>query len=127
MKNDDFNLERLRVDPATLPPMPAKPTKRVKSSKWTRHFVQVPWAWVEKLRNTKRVSTYRLALLLLYEHWKGGDGKTVVVCSNMLAAEVGLSRQTKWLALNELEVLGLVRLEGKRGGSAAPRVALEHV
>jgi hypothetical protein len=124
MKDDEFDLERLRVDPTKLT-KPMKPTKKAKPKKWTRQFVRVPWGWVEKLGKTKRVSTYRLALLLLYEYWRKGDGKPLVL-SNVLAAEVELSRQTKWLGLNELKELGLVRFEEKRKG-CAPRVVLEHV
>jgi hypothetical protein len=43
---DEFDLERLRVDPTKLT-KPVKSTKKVKPKKWTRHFVRVPWGWVE--------------------------------------------------------------------------------
>ena len=97
----------------------AKP--RHKSKKWQRHYVQVPWSWVERLQLAKRVCTYKLAHLLLYEGWKNG-GKPLVL-SNVLAAEVGLCRQAKWRGLAELEELGLVRLERRKG--RAPRIVLE--
>jgi hypothetical protein len=81
----------------------------------------VPWSWVERLQLAKRVSTYKLAHLLLYEGWKNG-GKHLVL-SNVLAAEAGLCRQAKWRGLAELEELGLVRLERRKG--RAPRIVLE--
>jgi hypothetical protein len=99
----------------------AKP--RRKSKKWQRHYVQVPWSWVERLQSAKRISTYRLALLLLYEAWKNG-GKPLAL-SNVLAAEAGLSRQTKWLGLVELEKFGLVRIERRQG--RAPRLILKQL
>jgi hypothetical protein len=60
-----FDLATLRVDPERVR-QPAKPKK------WRRQFIRVPWQWVECLQETRRVSTYRLALLLLYEHWRTG-------------------------------------------------------
>jgi hypothetical protein len=101
---------------------PVRPEKvPAKRQKWQRHYVQVPWPWVVRLQSAKRVSTYKLAFLLLYESWKNGDEPLVL--SNVLAAEVGLCRQAKWRGLAELEGLGLVRLERRKG--LAPRLVLE--
>jgi hypothetical protein len=108
---DAFDLERLRVDPADLQHKP-------KRKKWRREFVQVPCTWLERLRRTKRVSTYRLAHLLLYEFWR--TGKRPVVLSNISAQAEGLSARSKWNALAELEGLGLVRIE--RAPRKSPRV-----
>src|SRR5262249_33425867 len=37
-----------------------------------RHqFTKVPWLWRTRLREATRVSTYKLALLLLHRHWAG--------------------------------------------------------
>ena len=64
------------------------------------------------------MSTYRLALLLLYEFWRTGERP--VVLSNISAQAEGLSRRSKWNALTELEGLGLI---GSRGTSRkSPRV-----
>jgi hypothetical protein len=86
---------------------------------WRRQYVRVPWAWVERLREAKRPgSTYDLALLLLYEHWRLG-GRPIVL-SNIGLLPEGLLRRSKWYALAELERLGLVRVE--RQSRKAPRV-----
>jgi hypothetical protein len=44
--------------------------KQTRTKKWRRQFVRFPWAWAERMKSTQRASTYRLALLLLYEHWR---------------------------------------------------------
>jgi hypothetical protein len=107
MNPDPYSLKNLRVDfEATI----CEPPKR---KTWRRHYVQVPWLWVERLQPAKRISTYKLAHLLLYEHWKRG-GRPLVL-SNVLAAEMGLCRQAKWRGLRELEGLGLIRLERRKG------------
>jgi hypothetical protein len=74
--SDPFDLATLRVDSERVR-QPARPKK------WQRHYVNVPWQWVERLRRAKRISTYRLALVLLYEHWRTG-GRPIVL-SNVFA------------------------------------------
>jgi hypothetical protein len=111
---DPFDLTSLRVKPA-------QQTWQTKPRKWRRHYVQVPWAWIERLQPTKRASAYRLALLLVYEHWRSG-GRPIVL-TNALAE--GLSRRTKWNALAELERLGLIRVE--RRPRKSPRLVLCHL
>jgi hypothetical protein len=101
--HQDFDFDSLRVDPATLVHKARKPKK------WRRQYVRVPWAWVERLQAARRVSTYRLALVLVYESWRSG-GRPIVL-SNMLSKAEGLSRRSKWNALAELEALGLVRVK----------------
>jgi hypothetical protein len=113
MDQDSHDPSRLRVE--------IKPAGTfVKPRKWRRHYVRVPWAWVERLRATKRVSTYQLALVLLYEHWRTG-GKEIVLSNVAMQAE-GLTRRSKWNALVELAELGLVTFERKPRRS--PRVVL---
>jgi hypothetical protein len=116
MDHDPFDLGALRVDPAD-PRFQRKPGK---GKKWRRRYVQFPWAWVERLQAAKRISTYRLALLLVYESWRSG-GKPIVL-SNVLSTAEGLSRRSKWRALAELKALGLVEIERQRRRS--PRVVL---
>jgi hypothetical protein len=108
MEHDPFDLAALRVDPAD----PRLQRRAGKPKKWRRHYVQFPWAWVERLQAARRVSTYRLALLLAYEHWRTG-GRPIVL-TNALSMAEGLSRRSKWRALAELETLGLVKVERKR-------------
>lgn len=109
-------------DPASLRVRPAQQT-RTKPKRWRRHYVQVPWPWVERLKAAKRISTYRLALSLVYASWRNG-GRPIVL-SNVMAEEEGLSRRSKWRALAELEYLGLV--EVRRRPRQAPRLVMRHV
>src|SRR5262245_59428683 len=108
-----FRLDDFRIHLDDLP-------KPAKSKKWRRQFIKVPWAWAERLRKAKRVSTYRLAHMLLYEHWRRGG--QVVQLSNVAAKCEGLTRRSKWRALSELERLGLVEVE--RRPRKSPRIAL---
>ena len=88
--------------------------------KWRRHYVRLPWGWIDRLQAAKRVSTWRLAVWIVYEHWRSG-GQPIVL-SNVLSKAEGLSRRSKWRALTELENLGLVQV--KRHHGRAPRLTL---
>ena len=114
MDHDPYDFRKVRVD------VEAAAGKPVRRKTWRRHYVQIPWTWVERLQSAKRVSTYKLAHLLLYENWRNG-GRPLVL-SNVLAAEAGLCRQAKWRGLRELEGLGLVRLERRKG--RAPQIII---
>jgi hypothetical protein len=116
LNHDPFDRERIRVNPARV-------TKRAKPKRWRRHYVNVPWQWVEQLRATKRVCTYRVALLLLYEHWR--TGARPVVLSNVFTRAEGLSSRSKSRAIAELESLGLIQVQ--RHKCRAPRVVLQHL
>jgi hypothetical protein len=117
MQDDPLDLEYLRIDPEQA----RQVGKRRKN--WRREFVRVPWPWVERLQAARRVNTYRLALLLLYEHWRTG-GQPVPLTNVGLVGE-GVSRRSKWRALAELELVGLI--EVKRHRRRAPRATLRHV
>jgi hypothetical protein len=110
---DPFDLERLRVNPADL-------QRKPKPKKWRRHYVRFPWEWAERMKAVNRGCTYRLALLLVYEHWRTG-GRSIMLSTAGLEQE-GLSRRSKWRALLELEQLGLVRVE--RRPRKSPRITL---
>jgi hypothetical protein len=118
MANSDFDLSQFRSAPAD-----SRLRKANKPKKWRRQYVRFPWAWVERLQAAKRVSSYRLALLLVYEHWRTG-GRAIVL-SNVLSKAEGLSRRSKWNALAELEAVGLVRVE--RRPRRSPRLVLQHL
>jgi hypothetical protein len=92
-------------------------------TKWRREFVRVPWEWAERLQAAKRISSWRLAVLLLYEHWRTG-GRDIAL-SNVLAQEIGLPCRSKSRGLNELENLDLIEVRRRR--RTAPRVALKHL
>ena len=71
----------------------------------------------------RRVITYRLALLLLYEDWRTG-GRSIVL-PNVGLEQEGLTRRSKWRALLELEQLGLVEVE--RRPRKSPRITLRRL
>lgn len=117
MEGNPFeDLASLRVMAGSLSQQPARKRRK----KWRRQYVQFPWAWIDRLQTAKRVSTYRLALLLVYEHWRT-KGRPIAL-SNVMALAEGLSRRSKWRALSELEALGLIAV-GRRQGRA-PRLVL---
>jgi hypothetical protein len=96
------------------------PSEPAKSRKWQRRFVMFPWEWVRRLNAARYVynNTWRLAVLLCYEHWRAG-GQPIVL-SNILAADVGLSRFAKTRALRRLEKLELIEII--RCPGKAPRI-----
>jgi hypothetical protein len=110
--------ERFRSKPQNVPP---KAVARNKG--WQRLCTVIPRAWELRLLEAKRVSTYRLAIELLYLHWYG-KGKPIAV-SGTVAKAARLSIRSKSNALAELELLGLIELE--RGRRRSPRVVLLHV
>jgi hypothetical protein len=119
MDRDPLDIDALRVDPAD----PRFQRKSGKVPKWRKGYVQFPWAWIDRLQSAKRVSTYRLALLAVYESWR--TGSRTIVLSNVISRAEGLSRRSKWNALAELEELGMIRVE--RHSGRAPRVTLLHL
>jgi hypothetical protein len=100
-----FDLDALRINPAD-PSLRPKRAGR-KATKWRKQFVRVPWWWHERLCRARHISTYPLAVHLLYEHWRNG-GRAVGLSNS--AAE-GVTRRMKWPALRELEQLGLITIE----------------
>jgi len=119
--HDDITIEKLRVDPATIQQIiPDRKPDKSNRDGWQRVFTSVPRKWELRLLHAKRISTYRLALELLYLHWKE-NGKPIVV-SSKIAKMVKISARSKWNALAELERLGLIRVDRMRRRS--PRVVL---
>jgi hypothetical protein len=116
MDHDPYDLEHLRVE------VEAAACTMVKRKKWRRHYVRVPWAWVEHLRSVKAGSTWHLAHVLLYEHWRTG-GKPIVL-SNVAMREEGIKPRSKSRGLVELTKLGLITVERKTGRS--PRITVHH-
>jgi hypothetical protein len=122
-REDPFDdLQALRVDPndgemVRLAKVPAKVQKR------RGHFIKVPWVWFERLAGAHG-QTYRLALYLLYLYWKDGSGRSVKL-PNVGLRDVGISRQSKWRRLTDLEHLGLIKVE--RRPRRSPLVHLSHL
>jgi hypothetical protein len=109
------DLKQHRLDPEMLAKLAVVPRK---IRKRREHFVKVPWTWVERLVKARYTATYRVALHVLYRHWKG-SGKPFTLSNGMVAME-GVERRAKWRALRELEQLGLITIERRKRKS--PRI-----
>ena len=104
MTDDPYaDLKQHRLTPETLAKLAVVPRK---IQRRRQQFVMVPWGWIERLAKTASANTYRVALHLLYEHWRG-SGQSFLLPNGMLAME-GVTRFAKWRALAELEELGLI-------------------
>jgi len=115
---DDLDVEKLRVDPEF-----EQQARKSKRKGWQRLCTVVPRAWELRLLEAKRVSTYRLAIELLYLHWYG-KGNPIAV-TGKVAEATRLSDRSKSRALAELERLRLIEID--RSPRKSPRVALHHV
>ena len=120
---DDFGIDRLRVGPELMQRVLEEQARKSKCKGWQRICTVLPREWELRLLDARRVSTYRLAIELLYLHWYG-KGKPITV-SSKVAKAVKLSVRSKWRALAELEQLGLIETDRSRRRS--PRVILRHV
>jgi len=107
MKDDDdpYLLDRLRLPDGIIARRAVVPEK---VRKRREHFVRVPWPWIERLDGATG-HTYRVALCLLYLHWKG-KGEPVKLGNSVLEMD-GVSRYSKWRALNDLEHRKLIAVE----------------
>jgi hypothetical protein len=111
-----IHLEEFR-DKAADDPEPDKPAR---NRHWQRHYVEIPWAWMTRLRRARSQGTWCVAVLLLYEHWQHGSP---VTASNILMQDLDVHRRMKSRALIELQELGLITVERKQRRS--PRVTLK--
>jgi hypothetical protein len=106
--DDPFDLNRLALAPET-----AESVGRAATAKRHRQqFVKFPRSWVGRLQDARHIGSYRLALYLLFQHWKS-DGRPIRL-SNIALVGTGVSREQKRRALWELERLGLIRVERRR-------------
>jgi hypothetical protein len=119
MSEDDpyADLKQHRLTPEKLAQLAVVPGQ-IKRRR--RQFVMVPWIWIEKLGTARYVATYRVALHVLYRHWRG-RGEPFTLSNGMVAIE-GVSRWQKWRGLRELERLGLIAIE--RRPRRSPRITL---
>jgi hypothetical protein len=123
MDEDDIGIEKLRVDPAQMQRIVEQQERKSKRKGWQRVYTVLPREWELRLLGAKRISTYRLAIELLYLRWYG-NGKPVNV-SNKVAQVVKISARSKWEALADLERLGLIEVH--RRPRKSPRVVLHHI
>jgi hypothetical protein len=113
-ESSPFHPKNIGLNPELWAVVPTKIRKR------RQHFIQVPWTWVEKLSKTQSANTYRVALYLLFLHWKG-NGTPIKLANGMLAMD-GVTRFSKWRALRELEQAGLITIE--RHPRKSPTIAV---
>jgi hypothetical protein len=111
------------LDKFALPDLPIKERRVVprKIRKRRQQFVMVPMVWRERLEGATG-QTILLALDLLYLGWKKGGP---IKLTNGMLREDGISRQSKWRGLNELERRGLITVE--RRPRRSPIVRLSHL
>jgi hypothetical protein len=107
-KSDPLNVDNLRYQPgdaqgAALP-------KKIRQRR--QQFVLVPWTWIERLALSQSANTYRVALTLLFLHWKA-KGEPIKLANGMLAID-GVSRYAKRRALAELEQFGLITVSRRQ-------------
>jgi hypothetical protein len=105
---DEFELDKVRLDPALVATAKAAPAPTVARPKKNRDFVMVPTSWVKRLEHAQ-ACTYRLALHVLRLDWKH-DGHQFRLTNEGLAA-ANVSRWGKYTSLRELERLGLVTVD----------------
>jgi hypothetical protein len=72
----------------------------------------VPWTWLERLAQSRSANTYRVAVTLLYLHWKANGGP-IKLANGMLAMD-GVSRWSKQRALDELEQFALITINRRQ-------------
>jgi hypothetical protein len=73
-----------------------------------QHFIRLPLTWYERLKGAHG-QTYRVALYVLYLHWK--DGKGPIKLANGMLKIDGVSPQSKRRALRDLERRKLVTVD----------------
>lgn len=114
-EDDPFDMGKLRLPPeqVRVPPAPGKIAKRRK------HFIMVPFAWLERL-NGASGKVYAVALHLLYLDWKT-KGAPIKLANGMLKID-GIDRHAKWRALRELESRGLILIE--RRAKKSPLISI---
>ena len=91
-----------------------------KIRKRRQHFTMVPHTWRERLDGATG-HTILVAWDLLYLHWKY-KGEPIKLANGTLRFD-GISRQSKWRALADLEQRGLIVVE--RRPSRSPLVRLD--
>jgi hypothetical protein len=122
---DDLN--NLRFKPEAAAAIRANADKQAQAQPKRRRsrepFTKFPHSWESRLLKTRRVSTYRVALRLLYLHWKAA-GRPILL-ANAALAEKGVSRYSKWKAMAELARLGLIKVERRNRKSPSVRILVE--
>jgi hypothetical protein len=106
MHDDDFDLESLKL-PDT--PMPAPSEYTVRRRQRRDQFVMVPLVWADRLNAARFAATLKVANHLLFQSFK--DRRQTMRLANGVMALKGVTRSQKCRALQELEALGLIKVE----------------
>jgi hypothetical protein len=124
MSNDEFDEEDMVLD---LPPgtvvtnVPSEKQKK-RQKKQEEDFTIITLAML-KLLNVTSAQTLRLAMLILYLHWKGnGDA---IKLSNTLPKEFNISRESKRRALIDLERRGFITVERQSRKTPTVKLAIK--
>src|SRR5262249_24771163 len=118
-EDDPFDLANLRLTHETAAAMGRTQSKRRSGEPSTK----CPHRWETGLLKARRISSYRVALHLLYLHWKS-NGRPIPL-SNVALVAKGVTRQSKWNALIELASLGLIKIEKRPQKSPVIRMVVE--
>lgn len=113
-----IDLATIKINPTDPTLVPARGAGRRRIRK-PRYFVKVPLEWVFKLDGAPG-QTYRLALHILFLHWKG-RGASITLANRTLELD-GIPGQTKRRALRDLESRGLVGVSWRPKRSPIVRV-----
>jgi hypothetical protein len=97
-----------RIEVVTINPTAGR--EKPKRKRFKAEWVKLPLHWADMLRRAKRISTYQMALLILFEAFKceriGGE--------IVLSAEITkMNPSTRFRAAKELVELGLIEVERK--------------
>ena len=84
---DAFDLKKLQL-PAELRTLGRG---RAASKDHQQPFIKFPCSWATRLTTAKRISTYRIALHLLFQHWRTSGRPTPL--SNVALLSAGVSRR----------------------------------
>ena len=124
MGSDNLDLEKFKLPQEEAEPHKARAAANAKTSalakRRKKQFIMVPLTWWDQLQTVKRAGTLKVALYLLFQHWKGN--KRPVRLSNIAMTEAGVSRWQKWRALAELERLKLIKV--KRRSRKSPVITV---
>jgi len=101
----DLDVSAFRV---TSEMLSERPIIQKKTRKRRLHWVRLPMAWYERLEGAPG-QTYRVALYLLYLHWKG-NGKPIKLANGMLKMD-GVPPESRRRALRDLERRGVISVE----------------
>lgn len=88
-------------------PRQSRTHKKKRQTRFKTRWVKLSWRWVETLRQSESVNTYRLAHTILVEAFKREQVGGEIV----LSAEVtGMPSSTRIRATKELAKLGLIKV-----------------